>query len=246
MTVVSFVPIEARLCTEDDVHVLLRRLAALDGHRRSADDAETWVMVCVAKGWTCAEVAAGMVRILTGFTGFIVTPGHLTAAVNEARAEVRRGWDPPPPPRELADDPEREIRWRRNALADYRGRAMLVMASGGDLCEVAMISPRFSGRAELPPAAPGGAAELEARSAVEAFVLRSHAAMREVPMVALPRTARPSVVDPVRAGAARAEVAATRPGPLPGEREVGPVVDAEVVDGAAGGGAGGADDPSPA
>lgn len=229
----SFMPIDPRPATEDDLRLLMRRLAALDGHRRSVDDVETWLIVMQTKRWTCAEVVAGMLRILADFTGFIVTPGHLTTAIDACRAEVRHGWNPPAPPRELADDPEREIRWRRNALADYRARAMVAVASGDDLRNVPMIAPRFTGRPELPAASPGGQAERDARAAVDAFVARSHEAMREMPMVALPRATRPSVVDPVRARDARAELAATRPGPLPFEHEAGPVVDAEVVDEAA-------------
>lgn len=223
------IPVDHRMMTAADLRVMLDQFTALDGHPRlTPAELRTWSMAAEAGQWTRAQVVAATMHLTLNFSGFRVMPAHFTEAIAEVRAQVRGLWDPPPPPRELADEPRREITWRRRACQDFMDRAMLALAMGEPLEQVPMISSRFAGQPELPPAAPGGAAETRAREAMTAFLERTRwpcpAGTAEDPgtteegggrRARPPR--RPSVVDPVRADRARKELAATRPGALPEE-----------------------------
>jgi hypothetical protein len=204
--------------TDDDVGKLLDFIGGIDGHDHgSAADALLWSMAAKAGRWTRAETVAGVMALMREFRGFMVKPGDMERVVDDARTAVRAGWNPPPPPRELGDDPKAEIEWRRAALADYRERAIFALAQGEPLASVPMLAPHFVGRPELPAAPPGGAAELEARAELQRAERRMG-----VPALPAARSVRwsptvPRVLDPMRLDEIRREVAERAPVPLPGD-----------------------------
>lgn len=209
----QFLPIADVPLNDSDVEKLLKVLASLDGHERAPEEFTGWMIAATAGKWTAAETLAAMFRLTAEFTGFRIMPGHVTDTIKALRAEVRHGWNPPPPPRSLADDPAREIKWRRTALASYRQRAILTLAQGGDLAAVPVIEPG-SAWDELPhpgdrPELPAAVTPREVSAGVDALVDRLSIAARAPRPPG--RVRRRRELDPAVRAEVRAEVAERAP-----------------------------------
>lgn len=132
------IPIEHSPITPDDLRPVFRVLCGIDGHQRSADDVDAWMLAATAGRWTRAQVAAATLALTSGFTGFRIMPGHMGQQITTDRDRIRTQWYCPDPPRELADDPPAEIAWRRQAARDFSDRALFALASGSPLEDVPM------------------------------------------------------------------------------------------------------------
>jgi hypothetical protein len=139
-------PADPNPLTPADLRNLVKLVAGIDGHARSTDDVDVWALAATAGHWTRVQVAAAMLAIAPSFRGFRVQPGHIQEQIDAHRELIRSRWDPPAPPRHLAQDPDAEIAWRRAALADYRQRALTALAAGQPLDEV----PAVVGDDQLP------------------------------------------------------------------------------------------------
>lgn len=148
------ISIEHNPVTSSDIRAVFRLLAGIDGQQRSAEDAETWLVAARAGGWTRAQVAAATLALAAGFTGFRVQPGHMTEQIRRCLAQIRARWECPPPPRELAEDPAAEVRWRRRVAAEFKDRALLAIAAGDPLVDVPLLSTADSEPPRILPARP--------------------------------------------------------------------------------------------
>lgn len=219
-----FLPLDhAAALSEDDVAKLLDYIGGIDGQDHGSEaDLSLWLMAAQAGRWTRAETIAGVLTLMREFHGFLIKTADMQAAVEAARTAVKNGWDPPPPPRELADDPLAEIEWRRAALADYRERAILALAQGEPLESVPVIAAEHRERVELTavPNAEYVAAVERWRKAVEARSARTLRLTKrewrdyrnERPPA---RTPRKSELHPDEARKALTELAERAPVPLP-------------------------------
>lgn len=202
-------PAEHIPVTVDDVDYLLKVLAALDGHPRSADDFDVWLLATQAGRWTRAELAAAVLAVTRDFKGFRVLPGHVGEQVNSLREQIRHRWNPPAPPRHLAEDPKAEIEWRRRALVNYRERAVTIVAQGGNLADVPLVLDVEPNRALAPDVTSERVAALCADLGREKAVPALEAA---------------PPLDPVRMAAVRADMASRNVAALPAGGDVRRVV----------------------
>ncbi|MEV1295734.1 hypothetical protein [Pseudonocardia sp. NPDC049635] len=198
------IPIEHNPVLTSDFRAVFQVLGVIDGHPRTADDVEAWMLAARTGRWTRAQVAAATFALTTTFTGFRVQPGHLAEQIRANRARIRGLWECPPPPRELADDPAAELAWRRRAAVDFADRALLALAAGDrpeDVPLLATPEPPVQRLllAEAPP---------EVRTEIEAAMpaLGRLPEPRPTPH----RTPR-AATDPARRAQARAELDARRP-----------------------------------
>lgn len=208
------IPIEHRPVTTQDFRAVFKVLAGIDGHQRSVDDAETWMIAARAGRWTRAQVAAATLALTSKFTGFRVQPGHMTEQINRNRDRVKGHWYCPDPPRELAEDPAAEIAWRRWAANDYADRALMALANGDPIDEVPLTLDREPSRQVLEDG------KRRLRESIDRFG-REHQV--ETPPVPAPGRKR----DPEQMAAARREIAAARPGDIPAQQTAEPVREEE-------------------
>lgn len=222
-----FLPLEYETAvTEDDLGKLLDLIGGIDGQDHgSAADALLWSMAAKAGRWTRAETVAGVLALMREHTGFLIKPGDMQRAVDDARAAVGAGWNPPPPPRELADYPEREREWTQERLVDYRERAIMALAKGEPLASVPMLGPEFE-RLELGagPSVDPDTQKADRDRLIAPLLERSVTAL--APLTKWEARNATGVRPPVRqplpsqrnrdaAEKAWAELAETEPGPLP-------------------------------
>lgn len=134
----TVLPVEGTPLTAADVRVMFK-LFAVDGHKRSADDVNTWMAAAAAGRWTRAQVAAAVLTVARTFTGFRIMPGHVDEQIAEDRARIRQAWYCPDPPKRLRENPRAEIAWRRRAQAAFLDRALLALATGQPLEDVPLV-----------------------------------------------------------------------------------------------------------
>lgn len=196
------IPIEHNPVTIDDFRAVFRVLAGIDGHQRTGNDADTWMIAARTGRWTRAQVAAATLVLSSKFTGYRVQPGHMTEQINRNRDRVKAHWFCPDPPREMADDPAAEIAWRRWAANDYADRALLAMANGDPIDEVPLTLEQEPSRRVIEDG------KRRLRNSIDSFAAK-HGVFE--PPVPAPGRKR----DPQQMAEARAELAATRQGEIP-------------------------------
>lgn len=146
------IPIEHNPVTADDLQIMFKLLAGIDGHPRSVDDIDIWLIAAQAGRWTRAQVAAATLALARDFRGFRIMPGHVNEQIAADREQIRARWYCPDPPRHLADDPRAEIQWRRRMATDYSDRALIALATGSPLDEVPLVLDAEPDQADLPDA----------------------------------------------------------------------------------------------
>lgn len=207
----SPIPIEHNPVVPEDFRTVFKLLAGIDGHKRSAEDVQTWMIAAKAGRWSRAQLAAAILALSANFTGYRVQPGHMTEQINRNRDKIRAHWYCPDPPRSLADDPAGEVAWRRWAAENYADRALLALANGDPLDDV-----------------PLSLEQEPARHVIEAGKARLQRGLNEVARAtAMPADAQVAtgswaprrVRDPEQAAVARRELENTVPGEIPAQQD---------------------------
>lgn len=210
------IPIEHNPVTVDDFKAVFRVLAGVDGHRRNADDVETWMLAARSGRWTRAQVAAATLVLAPKFTGYRVQPGHMTEQINRNRDRVKAHWYCPDPPRDMAEDPAAEIAWRRWAANDFADRALLALANGDPVDEVPLLLDEEPARQVIEDG------KRRVQRSIEHFA-QEHGVFE--PPVPAPGRKR----DPEQAAAARREIATARQGDIPAQQDSEPVREEETA-----------------
>jgi hypothetical protein len=192
------IPVENSPVTRSDLEALFKLLTRIDGHPRDIDDIDTWSLAARSGRWSRAQLAAAMLTLNVTFRGFRVMPGHVAEQIVNQREQIRTRWYCPDPPRELAEDPEAEIEWRRRVAVDFTDRALLALASGQSLDDVPLVTDPEPRRDLVTVPVERIAAALGHRKAVGAAPVDGRVPACRAPL------------DPARLASARAELDATR------------------------------------
>lgn len=132
------IPAEHNPIAPEDLPVLIAWVSRIDGHDRDRGDLSLWAAAARADRWTRAQVIAACFGLAT-WRGFRLQPGDVSDRIRADATAIRQRWYCPDPPRHLADDVRAELAWRRQAAADYRGRALMALVAGDDIDDVPLV-----------------------------------------------------------------------------------------------------------
>lgn len=171
---------------------LLTLIAGFDQRTVGEGDVAAWHVVADEEGWTWSLARRAAINYhKRGGDKPRIKPAHITDAIDAARADIRRTVlrTDLTPPRELADDPQAEIAWRRDYVRHATEVALAAWADDRPMPEAPALEA--SPRNEPPP---------EIEQFAERFALRA------------PRTREPSDPNEHRQAieAARAELDSKR------------------------------------
>lgn len=121
---------------ENETIALLALIAAYDQRTVGQADVAAWHAIAVECGWTFTLARRAVLEHhKRGGDRPRIKPGHITDALDGARALIRRQVFQRDlvPPKELADDPRAELAWRRSHIASVTDRALEAWATGEPL-----------------------------------------------------------------------------------------------------------------
>ncbi|MDI3315861.1 MAG: hypothetical protein QJR12_16775 [Mycobacterium sp.] len=122
--------------TPDEIIDLLTLIASFDQRTIGETDIVAWHQIATECGWTWPLARRAVLEHhKRGGDRPRIKPGHITDAIEAARAQIRRQVFQRDlvPPKELADNPRAELEWRRRHIAEVTERALNAWANGQPL-----------------------------------------------------------------------------------------------------------------